>query len=377
MALIDLFSGQRRQPAECIIELDGQEIEDIYPALVSVEVVATRDQFATAVLILESRRLEDGSWLVQDDPRFKPWVTVNIRAQFGDDSEEVMRGFVRSVSADYPAEKGAGKVTVTCQDHSLLLDREQINTPRGEGSPIADGAIASEIAANHGLGLLEPIGVGQTVVHRTQNLTDIRFLQGRARANGYDLLFRDGMLYFGPMRLDAETQPTIMVYAGPDTNCIKFDLNNCGHRPEKVAYEVAAEVGSDSQPQEVTPDIRLLGNEPADSSAMGMNDFVWRPLRRGISDETEMQALAQGMVNQQAMRISVDGELDGSSYGHVLRVGEPVGVDGVGERYSGTYFVDQVTHRFGVSGYISSFKLLRNAYGDDLAPSGNPLAGVI
>lgn len=377
MALIDLLSSQKRQPAECVIELDGQEIEDIYPAVISVEVVATRDQFTTAELILESRRLEDGSWLVQDDRRFKPWVTVNIQAKFGDETEEVMRGFVRSVSADYPAEKGAGRVTVTCQDHSLLLDREQFNTPRGEGSPIADGTIAGEIARNHGLGMLAPTGVGQTVVHRTQNITDIRFLQGRARANGYDLIFREGMLYFGPMRLDAETQPTILVYAGPDTTCIRFNLNNDGHRPEKVAYEVAAEVGSDPQPQEVMPDIRVLGKESADSTDAGLSDFVWRPLRRGISDETEMQALAQGMVNQQAMRIAVDGELDGSRYGHVLRVGEPVGVDGIGERYSGTYFVDQVTHRFDVNGYISNFKLLRNAYGDDLEHSGNPLAGVI
>jgi hypothetical protein len=83
------------------------------------------------------------------------------------------------------------------------------------------------------------------------------------------------------------------------------------------------------------------------------------------------------MANEQSMKIKVDGELDGSLYGHVLLTGQPVGVDGVGERYSGTYYVDAVTHRFDVNGYRAGFRLLRNAYGDDLGASDNPLAGIL
>ena len=36
MALLDLLSEQKRQPAECVIELDGGEIDTVYPALVEV-----------------------------------------------------------------------------------------------------------------------------------------------------------------------------------------------------------------------------------------------------------------------------------------------------------------------------------------------------
>ena len=60
------------------------------------------------------------------------------------------------------------------------------------------------------------------------------------------------------------------------------------------------------------------------------------------------------------------GELDGSRYGHVLRAGEPVAIDGIGERYGGVYYVDKVSHRFTVDGYRQSFELMRNAYGDNL-----------
>ncbi|MDR4518611.1 MAG: hypothetical protein MRK00_14675 [Nitrosomonas sp.] len=377
MGLLDLLSDKKLQPAECIVKLDNQEIDDMYPALVEVVVDADRSRATTATLVFETRRLEDGLWTVQDDDRFKPWIAVRIEAVFGDETEEVMRGFVKEVRAEYPQERGSAKVTVSCQDHSLQMDREHIEQRWGEDAPTTDGAIAVEIAGRNDLGILEQPGEGQTVQDLLQNTTDIKFLQRRAQTNGYEIIFQEGKLHFGDMRLDAETQPTIMVYAGPDTNCISFNIRDDGHKPDKVAYQVAAEVGTSESPVEVTPNLRVLGNDAADSSGAGLNDFVWRPQRQGVSDATQMQAIAQQMANEQSMKINVDGELDGSLYGHVLRIGEPVGVDGVGERYSGTYYVDAATHRFDVNGYKVSFRLLRNAYGDDLSESSNPLAGVL
>lgn len=377
MALLDLLSETRRQPAACVVELDGGEIDELYPALLEVVVDADRSRATTATLVLETRRLEDGAWTVQDDERFTPWVTVRIDAVFGEDSEEVMRGYIKNIRADYPAEQGTARVIVTCQDESLLLDREHIEQTWGEEAPTTDGAIATEIASRNGLQLLDTPGEGQTVEALSQNRSDIRFLQRRAQANGYEILFREGRLYFGELRLDAQTQPTILVYAGSDSHCIRFEIQDDGHKPDKVAYQLAAETGSESAPVEVTPNLRLLGTQPADSSAAGLNDFVWRPQRQGVSDDAQMAAIAQRMANEQSLKISVDGELDGSLYGHVLLVGEPVGVDGVGERYSGRYLVDSAVHRFDNNGYNVSFRLLRNARGDDLAAASHPLAGLV
>jgi phage protein D len=377
MGLLDLFSETKRQPAECVVELDGGEIDDVYPAMVEVVVEMDLRRWTTATLVFETRRLEDGLWTIQDDDRFKPWVEVRISAVFGDESEEVMRGYVREVRAEYPAQKGSARVTVICQDHSLFLDRLHVDQRWGEDSPTTDGQIASTIARRNHLELLDTPGEGQTVQDLSQNGTDIRFLQRRAEANGYEILFREGKMYFGEMRLDAETQPTILVYAGPDTNCISFNIRDDGHKPDKVAYQVAAQTGTDSPVEEVEPNLRVLGNEPAGSAGSGLGDFVWRPHRQGVSDDTQMRAIAQQMANEQSMKIKVDGELDGSLYGHVLLTGQPVGVDGVGDRYSGSYYVDAVTHRFDVNGYRASFRLLRNAYGDDLGASDNPLAGIL
>lgn len=376
MSLLDLFSDVKRQPAECVVELDNEEISDLYPALVEVVVETDRKQWTTATLVLETRRLEDGNWTVQDDDRIKPWVPVKISAVFGDETEEVMRGYVREVKADYPAEKGSAKVTVTCQDDSLKMDRLHVEQPWGEDGPTTDGQIASQIIQRHSLQPDGTPGEGQTVQELNQNSTDIRFLKRRADANGYEIIFREGQVHFGEMRLDAETQATIMVYAGSSTNCISFNIQDDGNQPDQVAYQVAADVGTDSPPVEVTSNLRLLGNEPV-GGASGLDDFTWRPQRQGINDDAQMEAIAQQAANEVSMKIKVDGELDGSLYGHVLRTGEPVGVDGLGERYSGTYYVDKASHKFDVNGYKVTFKLLRNAYGDDLADSGNPLAGIL
>ena len=366
MALLDLLSDSLRAPAECLINLDGEPMDDMYPALLEVSVQADRNQWTTATLVLEARRLEDGGWTVQDDPRFRPWAPIRIDAQFGTEVQEVMRGYVREVRAEYPEQKGGARVTVVCQDESLRLDRGHVEQLWGEGSPVTDSFIATEIARRRNVSMLDPPGAGQTVIEFNQNTTDIRFLKTRADANGYELLFQEGAMHFGEMRLNADTQPTILVYAGPDTNCISFDIQDDGHKPDRIAYQVAAETGPESQPVEVEPNLRVLGRERATSVNSGLETFVWRPRRYGISDETQMRAVAQARANEQSMKIKAQGELDGSMYGHVLKVGEPVGVDGVGEKYNGTYYVDKVTHRFDTKGYRVQFNLLRNAYGDDL-----------
>ena len=377
MSLLDLFSDVKRQPAECLIELNNGEVDDLYPALVEVTVATSRKQWTTATLIFETRRYEDGTWLIQDDDRIKPWVPIKISALFGSEREEVMRGYVREVKIDYPEDKGTAKVTVICQDESLNLDRTHVNRLWGEDAPMTDGSIATEIAGSHGLEMLALPGDGQTVEELNQNTTDVRFLKKRADANGYEVIFREGQLHFGEMRLSEEAQPTILVYAGTSTNCLNLNIQDDGHQPDRIAYQLAAETGPDNPAQEVVSNLDSLGNEPANSTNSGLGDFIWRPQRQGISDDAQMAAIAQQAANEAAMKIKVNGELDGSLYGHVLRVGEPVGVDGLGERYSGVYYVDEVNHKFDMSGYKATFKLLRNAYGDNLDAAAHPLAGIL
>jgi phage protein D len=377
MGVFDLISPEFRDPADCIVRVDDQEIAELYPFLREVTAEAFRDDASTAKLTFETQRDEHGRWSVQDRGILAPWKRIVIEITFGQRNEELFRGYIRDVLADYPAEPGSATVTVNCQDESLALDREHVRKPWGVKAPTTDAAIVHEILTNHQLSLVKdaPASPGLSNLVLNQDSTDIQFLQDRAKANGYELYFRRGELYFGPMRLEAKPQKTILVYAGPDTNCIALSVHSDGHRPNKVAMDLAPSEGSEIKHKDVIPKLQLLGTESAAAGGAGLKDFTWIMSGAGSFDEDELTARAQQKVDDLSMRVSADGELDGSLYGAVLLPGIPVAVDGAGDWLSGVYYVDRVTHVLSLDGYRQQIRLLRNAYGDNAG--GGPVDRIL
>lgn len=377
---LDLLRGKLRQPAECVVKVgrSATEITELYPFLVEVEVETSRHEAWVGRLVFESRREASGKWTVQDAGVFKPWEPISIAAAFATTTDEILRGFVRKVQADYPEDPGSTTVTVECRDESLALDRRQVRKVWGREAPTSDRAILAEILAAHRPLTLDPkSGAGLSNLVVSQDGTDIQFLQERAEANGFELYFDRGTVYFGPQRVKEEAQPTILVYAGPDTHCISLSIAVDGHLPDKVAFDVAATQGAGTKSDAVAPNLRPLGPKPAAAAGTGLQEFVWHLARHGSRSVEELRARALGKANEAAFKVRAEGELDGSLYGHVLRVGRPVPVDGTGDLLSGTYYVDRVTHTFTLDGYRQAFTLLRNALGDNIATAGGAIPPAI
>lgn len=381
--LLDLFSEKDRAPAECVITVDGTEITDLYPFILDVAVETSRTEAASATLTFETRRNELGKWTVQDEEILVPWAQIVISAAFGSRTEEVMRGYIREVNLETPTDAGAAQVKVECQDESIRLDREHHRKTWGEETlPYSDTLLLSEILTPYGL-MPDPANAsGQdSLVGVSQDDTDIKFLKSRAEFNGYELYFREGFVYFGPMRLEEDPQETILVYAGADTNCLSLSVKADGHQADAVAYDAPADSGDASTETIVYPDLPLLGTTRADSTAAGLEDFTWKMSAEAGADANRLQALALMKANDiDIHRVTGEGELDGTLYGHVLQPGRTVPVDGLGDWMSGIYYVDSVSHSFTAAGYRQKFRLLRNAFGDNLdsvAGLGGALAGVI
>src|SRR6185295_14467092 len=117
--LLDFLSEKHRQPAECTIRIDGEEISHLYPYLVEVRVECSRREASSGSLRFDSRRDENGVWTVQDDPAIRAWKPIVIEAVFGSTVEEIVRGYIREVHAEYPQDPGSSGVTVEMQDGSL------------------------------------------------------------------------------------------------------------------------------------------------------------------------------------------------------------------------------------------------------------------
>ncbi|WP_281556860.1 hypothetical protein [Thalassomonas sp. RHCl1] len=377
---LNIFGEKTREPGECIVLMGvaEEEIVDFYPLLMELTIDASRSEAAVAKLIFEGRRDEQGKWIVQDSGIFKDWEPIKIKVAFGDKEEEIMRGYVRSSKLEYPTDAGSAKVTIECQDDSYRLDRTHRNKTWGEDTPSSDAQILQEIVLPYGLTLSGDNGAGQSGIEVNQNGSDIAFLKSRATENGYELIFSQGEVYFGPMQLEAEAQPNIMAYAGRETNCISINVSTDSHQPDAVAFDVPDETGDGSTETLVEPDLFVMGPEHASSADSGLEDFIWKMSGETGSDAAALTEKAQQKANEfDIKKVNATGELDGMLYGNVLRPGFPVGVDGIGERYNGTYYVDKVVHKFTYEGYRQNFTLLRNAYGDNLESAGGLLAGIL
>jgi hypothetical protein len=327
-------------------------------------------------LIFESTRREDGTWSVQDSGLFAPWKPIRIEARFGSFSEEIMRGYIKTVNAEYPQQMGAATVTVVFQDESILLDREHIKrTWSTEEEPMTDGEIAQQVAGDNGLDA--DTRDGQTNAGLNSDGTCIKLLQDRAQVNGFEFYVRQSTLNFKPPELEGTPQTTIMVYAGDASNCMNFSVRYDGHNPDQISIIRAAEVGPDIEAYTASPNLPLLGETATDSTRQGLSSFVWSMPQPAGATLAEAQARAQAKANELAWKIIATGELDGALYAHVLYTHQTVNVDGVGDYYGGTYYVDEVQHRFAGEGYRQKFKLLKNAVGQG-AQSGDadPIAAV-
>ncbi len=376
--LFSLFSDAYVQPAECIIRIEGEEISDLYPFVSSIAVEASRDCFSEATISFISPVDENDRWLVADDERLIPWNSIEIIADFQTGTEEVMRGVILQGTPDFPANAGTSSVTIIARDQSALFDLGPRLRKWGE-HPVgtSDTLILNELAGEAGIALDPLSGPGHSGIIVKQRSSDIVFMKRRAELNGYELLFEEGKVYFGPLRIENEPQPQIMVYAGQKTSCRNFKPVNNGHQPRRYSYAVRDDNGDPGGDATVEPDIPMMGSIAARSSSNNADNQQSRIDRRTTATEAENEALALGMANRGDLSIGGEGELDGTIYGHVLKTGLPVVIEGVGDLYSGLYYVDTVTHQFDQDGYRQKFKVLRNALGREEAGGLGDVLGAV
>jgi len=361
---------RNRAPAECVIEVNKNEMVSLYDYVQEVTIQLKRNVSGTATIVLDSFRDERGRWLVQDSGLLQPWDEVQISASFGNqNNHEILHGYVREVRQEYPDDMSSARITVEVQDDLLKLDREQMHRVLShEGNEKSDGALAQELAAQADMECVtekdasgKELGLTPGALHI--NTTPIKFLRKRAEANGFELYARESKLYFHPPQLTADPQPVILVYGGAQTNCISFNLHHDGHRPDNVRLtrEPEGEKNKDLPPQEFQPHQKLLGSKALTSEGRGLRKFSWSIDRPTGANEAEVESLAQAKANENQFKIKAEGVLDGSIYGYVLLPHLPVEVDGIGDTYGGIYYVDEVTHKFSSGGYQQHFKLIRNA----------------
>jgi hypothetical protein len=359
--------SKHRDPPDLAICVDEKPIADLHSFVREVTVTMSRAASTTLEIVLDETRSDSGcGWRVLDQAVFLPWSKIRVEAKFGSCKEEVFRGYIKQIRADYPRELSSVQVVVEGQDQLLLLDRvhvREVHRPSedaaktGEGQGIKDGALARRFADEARLQVTEQsVADGLMLPSLHQDETAATFLRARAEANGFELFVRDEVLHFHRPRFDWKAPAPIIVHGGQGSSCVDFQLQHDGHKPDRVRLTCAALSGIEPIDECFSADIERLGEQ-----ATSDEEFTWCLRRPKGATLAELRSRAQAAANANAWKIVGEGELDGSLYGHVLFAHQVVEVQGIGRIYSGQFYVDEVTHRFSSSGYRQRFRLLRNA----------------
>jgi phage protein D len=342
------------------------EITDLYPVLVTANIQVSRKEPGIGTLEFTATRDEDGSWPVLDGGYFERWKPIKIVADFGSYSEDIIEGFIVKLTPEFPQEKGTAKVTVEIQDQTIALDREQITKTWGDSTSdkmLTDKSIVASVLAGYQYKLDVDSADGQSRLTLNQDKTDFRFLTELAEAVGYEFRLMNSTVYFGPIKLSGTPQSTILVYAGPDTNCLEFKVDEDAAVPDSATTaSVDTQDSGEASEEELTPNLTILGATAANEAANSNNvpGYVWRMRQEGDNPPAAAQMLAQAKINEASLSIKAECVIDSTIYGHVLLPGKLVNVDGIGQRYGGRYYVDAVEHAFDALSYTQKASLLKN-----------------
>lgn len=353
-----------------LVKVDNQKLaSDIAKYIVDLSVTLApnaMDQFSLTL----ANPFPELPWTHQKDAElFQEGKSVTISMGYVDDLQPMFTGTITSANPSFP-ESGGATLRLTGYSHMQRLKGPTLTVTYNK---VTDKEIAQEIAKRANLTLdaddTEP--THPYVIQ--QNQTDFDFLLERARRLDFRAQVVDDKLLFkratdtgGPsytliwgrpsQPVDASARAMPLRQFSPTLNLngqVTRVIVSGQHPTNRERFEGEATLGAETR-----RDGARCGPEVA-KAALG--ERIERISNAPVSSQKEAEMLARAVYNERANGF-VTGS--GATIGLPdLRVGKLILLDGLGDNFSGQYYVDQVTHAINSSGYQTSFMLKRNAIG--------------
>ena len=341
------------------VKINEQELpvaakSDLISVIVQEEVGAT-GMFAFTLLCWDGAKMEV-KWI--DDEIFKEGNVVEIQMGYRDRLDTLFKGEITGLEPEFTSDEPP-VLTVRGYDRSHRVMRKRKTQSFVN---MKDSDIVNQIAANYGLRPdVEDTKV--TIAYVLQhNQTDLEFLQQRAHRIGYEVGVIDQTLYFRPRQNNGSEILTLSrevelleFYPRLSTNEQLENVSVQGWNPQKKEEVIAtSQVG----------DVGSLVNASVSGPAMVSEKF--ENLSGGtsvdlmIGSQAEADQIAQGWFKEMSLQYVVG---DGVCIGRAeLKSGTLVNVVGLGDRFSGHYYVTGTEHSYNPkTGYRTSFSFRRDA----------------
>jgi hypothetical protein len=206
-----------------------------------------------------------------------------------------------------------------------------------------------------------------------QRETDWQFVQRLARRNGFSAYFEFDeaqgavVAHFERPKIDAEAQADLTILrAEANLGWIDLQLSARGparHRGAAIDPIFKRLVRSDGEGE-----LEALGSDGLDGeiesglTAAGAESAT-AMLRDPVPGDAAINSEGTGLTDLDRFAVEARGQLDPALYRGILRCRRPVLIKGIGERFSGTYFVRSVLTLVEEGALTQTFVALRNALG--------------
>jgi phage protein D len=294
------------------------------------------------------------AFIDQNVGTFTEGSRVEIALGYVGSTQSVMIGEIAALQASFP---GSGPASLEVQGFDLLhrLTRGTCYRKFDGPSPdtgMADSDIVRTIASEMNLTPAVDVTPQRTEPRVQRNETNYAFLERLAGADGYYFWVDGDTLYFKQARPPAKT-----VQLEWHKNLLSFTprLSTTGQvnvvevrgwdTKQKQAFSVQAQRSDSSA-------LSASGTQQLTQGSGGQSQIVLTDAP--VNSATEAQAFAESYLsNQQQTMVTGSGTATGNTD---IQVGTLLTLSGVG-RFSGTYTTRQATHKFGSSGYQTSFEV--------------------
>jgi phage protein D len=308
---------------------------------------------------------------------FDPGAEAEIWMGYAGNLRLMMSGQITTLEPNFP---GAGAPTLAVRGLNVLhqLRRKQYTDfwPKDGKRDVRDSDIALDIGYKVDGGKKRfplPIRINEEARNAEplehyvmqKNEYDIVFLLTRARRHGYVVFVEEfeekgqkqKRLYFGPSEGNTPGERDITYVLEWGKSLVQF----------KPTLTTANQIGSvtvrgwnrrTKKPIEKTVKRSQIGlNTDLGDIEQAFNQREEIVTDKPVYDDRQAEALARDLLRNQLRNII---KANSTTVGLPdLRAGRKVFIDGLGDRFSGTYFVTDTSHAIGDSGYQTSFNARR------------------
>ena len=334
------------------ITLNGSELSgELFQGMERIVVEDEVNLPAMFVLTFNIVNFIDGAYRGIDLETFK--LDDEIKVFMGmDQTEEMMVGEITALEPTFGAHSSM-EIRGFDRLHKLRFGRF-----RRSFLEMKDSDIASSIASDVGLSPdVEDTGTTHAYLFQN-NQTNYEFLRSRAKRIDYEMTVLDKTFLFKPSQEDKSPEITLENGIDLESFTTRLKVITEGSEVEVRGWDGTSKEEISSTAAGGSERSKMGGKESGFEISEAVSSSPVAIVDNAVVDATDAENLGKAHYNKMIKQF-ISGE--GISHGNPhIRAGKTIEIKGIGERFSGAYYVTSSKHTFTVGGsYTTKFKVRR------------------